>query len=123
MQLIGYLGPWRLSNPLLEVSAVKYFKGHGFDIPCGSVCYVFDRFEDTRTLQHLSFSPATNPGNPGRLVAGDRFPGRHVARDMSNGKARWGARAGRQRRANIVSVKQLSATVEGFPRRLVARDC
>ncbi|GJX81384.1 hypothetical protein Tco_0330865 [Tanacetum coccineum] len=57
------------------------------------------------------------------IVAGDRFPGRHVARDMSNGKARWGARAGRQRRANIVSVKQLSATVEGFPRRLVARDC
>ncbi|GJV85787.1 pentatricopeptide repeat-containing protein, partial [Tanacetum coccineum] len=25
-------------------------------------------------------SPATNPGYPGRLVAGDTFPGRHVAR-------------------------------------------
>ncbi|GJU51764.1 hypothetical protein Tco_1221319, partial [Tanacetum coccineum] len=84
------------------------------------------------TLQHFSLSPGTNPGFPGRLVAGDRFPGRHVARDKWNGKARWGARAGRQRRAttpgdnagrqrraNIVSVKQLSATVEGFPRRLV----
>ncbi|GKG39519.1 hypothetical protein Tco_0463664, partial [Tanacetum coccineum] len=33
------------------------------------------------TLQHLPFSPATNPGYPGQLVAGDRFPGRLVARD------------------------------------------
>ncbi|GKA01650.1 hypothetical protein Tco_0674315 [Tanacetum coccineum] len=51
------------------------------------------------TLQNLPFSPATNPGNPGRLVAGDRFPGRHVARDRSNGKARWGYVPGRQCRA------------------------
>ncbi|GJV50766.1 ribonuclease H-like domain-containing protein [Tanacetum coccineum] len=32
----------------------------------------------------------TNPGFPGRLVAGDSFPGRHVARDKWNGKARIG---------------------------------
>ncbi|GKG41511.1 hypothetical protein Tco_0473262, partial [Tanacetum coccineum] len=25
-------------------------------------------------LQHLLYSPATNPGYPGRLVAGDTFP-------------------------------------------------
>ncbi|GKF69149.1 hypothetical protein Tco_0202206, partial [Tanacetum coccineum] len=40
------------------------------------------------TLQQLPFSPATKPGYPGRFVAGDAFPGRHVAQDKSNGKAR-----------------------------------
>ncbi|GJS86813.1 hypothetical protein Tco_0769449, partial [Tanacetum coccineum] len=53
--------------------------------------------KDVTTLQHLPYSPATNPGYPGRLVvgdtfpgrhvAGDTFPGRHVARDKWNGKA------------------------------------
>ncbi|GKD72676.1 hypothetical protein Tco_1330958, partial [Tanacetum coccineum] len=33
------------------------------------------------SLQHLPVSPGTNLGFPGRLVAGDSFPGRHVARD------------------------------------------
>nr|GEY69086.1 hypothetical protein [Tanacetum cinerariifolium] len=66
-------------------------------------------------LQHLPFSQATIPGNPGRLVVGDRFSGRHVARETSNGKARMGYLPRRQRRAHIVSVKELSATVEGFP--------
>nr|GEY88714.1 hypothetical protein [Tanacetum cinerariifolium] len=42
------------------------------------------------SLQHLPFSPATITGNPGRLVAGDGFLGRHVAREKSNGKARMG---------------------------------
>ncbi|GJT56883.1 reverse transcriptase domain-containing protein [Tanacetum coccineum] len=42
------------------------------------------------TLQQLPFSPATKPGYPGRLVTGDAFPGRHVARDKLNGKARRG---------------------------------
>nr|GFA78302.1 retrovirus-related Pol polyprotein from transposon TNT 1-94 [Tanacetum cinerariifolium] len=64
---------------------------------------------------------------PGRLVAGDMFfPG-----DMSSGihrteKLEWdtfsGDIPGRRRRAHIVSVKQLSATVEGFPGRHVARE-
>ncbi|GJX42252.1 leucine-rich repeat receptor-like tyrosine-protein kinase PXC3 [Tanacetum coccineum] len=40
------------------------------------------------------------------------FPGRHVARDKWNGIARMGYLPGRHRRAHIVSVKQLSATVE-----------
>nr|GEW88831.1 hypothetical protein [Tanacetum cinerariifolium] len=64
----------------------------------------------------------TYPGNPGRLVAGDRFPGRHAARETSNRKARMGYLPGRQRQAYIVSVKQLSDTVEGFPGRHVARE-
>ncbi|GKC08552.1 retrovirus-related pol polyprotein from transposon TNT 1-94 [Tanacetum coccineum] len=75
-----------------------------------------------RPLQHLPYSLATNLGYPGRLVAGDRFPGRHVAQDKWNGKARMGFLPGRHRRAHIVSVKQLSVTVEGFPGRHVARD-
>nr|GEX05923.1 hypothetical protein [Tanacetum cinerariifolium] len=29
-------------------------------------------------LQHLPFSQATFSGNPGRLVVGDTFPGRHL---------------------------------------------
>ncbi|GJT86806.1 hypothetical protein Tco_1068523 [Tanacetum coccineum] len=84
------------------------------------------------SLQHLPFSPATNPlypgrlvaGDtfPGRLVAGDTFPGRYVARDKSNGKARRGYLPGRHRGAHIVSVKQIIATVEGFPGRHVAQD-
>nr|GEY76055.1 zinc finger, CCHC-type [Tanacetum cinerariifolium] len=53
------------------------------------------------TLQHLPFSPATIPGNPGRLVAGDNFPGRHVAREKLNGKDRMGYLPGRQHRAHI----------------------
>ncbi|GKC44676.1 DNA helicase PIF1, ATP-dependent [Tanacetum coccineum] len=64
-----------------------------------------------QSLQHLLYSPATNPGYPGRLVAGDTFPGRHVARDKWNRIARMGFLPGRHRRAHIVSVKQLSATV------------
>ncbi|GKF97320.1 hypothetical protein Tco_0293141, partial [Tanacetum coccineum] len=64
------------------------------------------------SLQHSVFFPATNPGYPGRLVAGDTFPGRHVARDKWNGIARMGFLPGRHSRAHIVSVKQLSATVE-----------
>ncbi|GKG27868.1 hypothetical protein Tco_0406195, partial [Tanacetum coccineum] len=72
-------------------------------------------------LQHLTLSPGTNPGFPGRLVAGDAFPG-----DMSTGisgteKLEWdtfpGDIPGRHRQAHIVSVKQLSATVERFPGR------
>ncbi|GJR64285.1 putative reverse transcriptase domain-containing protein [Tanacetum coccineum] len=54
------------------------------------------------TLQQLPFSPATKPGYPGRLVTGDVFPGRHVARDKSNGKARRGYVPERQRRAHVV---------------------
>ncbi|GKE84114.1 hypothetical protein Tco_1557856 [Tanacetum coccineum] len=108
---------WRLEQ-LMECR--KYFKGHGFDIPYGSVCYVFDRFEDTRTLQYLPFSPATNPGNPGRLVAWDRFPGRHVARDMLNGKARWGYVPGRLTRATTPGPHTFSQTIKfhdgGFSR-------
>nr|GEW18624.1 F-box domain, leucine-rich repeat domain, L domain-like protein [Tanacetum cinerariifolium] len=78
------------------------------------------------SLQHLPFSPATIPGNPGRLVAGDHFPGRHVAREKLNGKGRMGYLPGRLSRATTpgphILVKQLSATVEVFPGRHVARE-
>nr|GEX90368.1 hypothetical protein [Tanacetum cinerariifolium] len=78
-------------------------------------------FQQRAKLDIMSqMSKSTIPGNSGRLVAGDRFPGGHVAQETSNGKARMGYLPGRQRRAYIVSVKQLSATVEGFPRRHVA---
>ncbi|GJZ39981.1 hypothetical protein Tco_0586544 [Tanacetum coccineum] len=66
----------------------------------------------------------TNPGFPGRLVSGDSFLGRHIARDKWYGKARTGFLLGdilgRHRRAHIVSVKHLSVTVDGFPGRHVA---
>ncbi|GKE52702.1 hypothetical protein Tco_1487858, partial [Tanacetum coccineum] len=47
------------------------------------------------SLQHLPLSPTTNPRLPGRLVAGDTNPGRHVARDKLKGKARQGYFPGR----------------------------
>nr|GEV01727.1 hypothetical protein [Tanacetum cinerariifolium] len=51
-------------------------------------------------LSKLSNRPRTTiPRNLGRLVAGDTFPGRHVARDTSNGKARIGYLPGRHSRA------------------------
>nr|GFB50989.1 zinc finger, CCHC-type [Tanacetum cinerariifolium] len=68
-------------------------------------CVEKNQIEVEHTLQHLPFSPATIPGNPGRLVAGDHFPGRHVDREKSNGKVEWdtfpGDFPGRQRRAHI----------------------
>ncbi|GJY24451.1 transposase, MuDR, MULE transposase domain protein [Tanacetum coccineum] len=70
-----------------------------------------------KVLQHLPYSPATNQSYPGRLVAGDPFPGRHVAREKLNGKARWGYVPGRHCRAHKVSAKLISATVESFPGR------
>ncbi|GKF06259.1 hypothetical protein Tco_0036927, partial [Tanacetum coccineum] len=60
--------------------------------------------KDNKPLQHLPFSPATNPGFPGRLVTRDKFPGRLVARDRSSGKARRGYLPGRHRGAHTVSV-------------------
>ncbi|GJQ97200.1 hypothetical protein Tco_0008339 [Tanacetum coccineum] len=47
------------------------------------------------TLQHLPLSPGINPCIPGRLVAGDTNPGRHVARHKLQGKARRGFFPGR----------------------------
>ncbi|GJV86348.1 hypothetical protein Tco_1530286 [Tanacetum coccineum] len=61
-------------------------------------------------LQHLPFSPATNPGYPGRLVAGDRFLGRLAARDMSSGKARRGYVPGRLTRATSWDPHSFSQT-------------
>nr|GEZ65412.1 zinc finger, CCHC-type [Tanacetum cinerariifolium] len=71
---------------------------------------------EKQPLQHFPFSPATNPGNPGRLDAGDDFHGRHVGREKSNGKSLMGYLPGRLSRATMsgphILVKQLSATVE-----------
>nr|GFC69060.1 hypothetical protein [Tanacetum cinerariifolium] len=72
--------------------------------------------------QHLPLSPGTNSRFPERLVVGDTFLRRHVARDKWNGKARMGNLPGRHQRAHIISVKQLSATVEGFLERHVPWD-
>nr|GEV44668.1 putative ribonuclease H-like domain-containing protein [Tanacetum cinerariifolium] len=66
-----------------------------------------------------------------RGIPGDLSPGIGFPDDMSPGihrteKLEWdtfpGDILGRQRRAHIVSVKQLSVTVEGFPRRHVAEE-
>ncbi|GKA65974.1 hypothetical protein Tco_0765681 [Tanacetum coccineum] len=57
--------------------------------------------DDEETLQHLPYSPETNPGYPGRLVAGDTFLERHVARDKWNGKARMGFLPGRHSRVTF----------------------
>nr|GEW65082.1 hypothetical protein [Tanacetum cinerariifolium] len=55
---------------------------------------------------------ATIPGNPGRLVAEDRFPGRHVARETSNGKARMGYLLGRYSRATTPGPHSFSHTIK-----------
>ncbi|GKC30631.1 hypothetical protein Tco_1037925, partial [Tanacetum coccineum] len=57
-------------------------------------------------------SPATNPGYPGRLVAGDTFPGRHVARDKWNGIARMGFLLGRHSRATSPGPHSFSQTIK-----------
>nr|GEZ92679.1 basic leucine zipper 19-like [Tanacetum cinerariifolium] len=71
-------------------------------------------------LQHLPLSSSTNPLNPGRLVAGDTFPGRHVARDKSNEKARRGYVPGRLTRATSSVPHSFSQTINchggGFSR-------
>ncbi|GKB19936.1 hypothetical protein Tco_0853859 [Tanacetum coccineum] len=63
-------------------------------------------------LQHLLYSPATNPGYPGRLVARDTFPGRHVARDKWNGIARMGFLPGRHSRATSPGPHSFSQTIK-----------
>ncbi|GJT69884.1 ribonuclease H-like domain-containing protein [Tanacetum coccineum] len=72
------------------------------------------------SLQQLPFSPATKPGYPGRLVAGDSFPGRHVARDKSNGKARRGYVPERLTRATTPGPRGFRQTIKchrgGFSR-------
>ncbi|GJZ65870.1 zinc finger, CCHC-type containing protein [Tanacetum coccineum] len=79
-----------------------------------------------KSLQHLPYSPATNQSYPGRLVAGDPFPGRHVTRERLSGKARWGYVPGRLTRATLSGPQSFSQTnkchVESFPGRHVARD-
>ncbi|GKC73373.1 hypothetical protein Tco_1119256 [Tanacetum coccineum] len=79
-----------------------------------------------QTLQHLPFSPATNPGYPGRLVRRIVSRATLSPRDMVERKSTNvyvpGDLPGRHRGAHTVSVKQIIATVEGFPGRHVARD-
>ncbi|GJY16810.1 zinc finger, CCHC-type containing protein [Tanacetum coccineum] len=69
-----------------------------------------EKTEKERTLQHLPYSPATNQSYPGRLVAGDPFPRRHVAREKLNGKARWGYVPGRLTRATVSGPQSFSQT-------------
>ncbi|GJR80016.1 uncharacterized mitochondrial protein-like protein [Tanacetum coccineum] len=64
------------------------------------------------SLQHLPLSPGTNPRFPGQLVAGDSFPGRHVARDKWNGKARMGFLPGRHSRATSPGPHSFSQTIK-----------
>ncbi|GKD15605.1 E-beta-farnesene synthase 1 [Tanacetum coccineum] len=72
------------------------------------------------TLQQLPFSPATKPGYPERLVAGDAFPGRHVARDKLSGKARRGYVPERLTRATTPGPRGFSQAIKchrgGFSR-------
>ncbi|GKF52679.1 hypothetical protein Tco_0159589, partial [Tanacetum coccineum] len=64
------------------------------------------------SLQHLPLSPGTNPGFPGRVVAGDSFLGRHVARDKWNGKARMGYLPERHSRATTPGSHSFSQTIK-----------
>nr|GEY51252.1 ABC transporter A family member 7-like [Tanacetum cinerariifolium] len=73
-------------------------------------------------FSNVKTAPATNPRFPGRLVAEDCNPGRHVARDTLKGKARQGYFPERLGRAHIVPVKFISATLDAFPGRHVARE-
>ncbi|GJR17389.1 hypothetical protein Tco_0965916 [Tanacetum coccineum] len=72
------------------------------------------------TLQHLPLSPGINPCIPGRLVAGDTNPGRHVARDSLKGKARRGFFPGRDIPATLSDQHSFSQRVKchggGFSR-------
>ncbi|GKA98862.1 hypothetical protein Tco_0826799 [Tanacetum coccineum] len=65
-------------------------------------------------------------GFPGDLSLGIAFPGDMSPEISGTEKLEWdtfpSVIPGRQRRAHIVSVKQLSATVKAFPGRHVARD-
>ncbi|GKF20219.1 hypothetical protein Tco_0068857 [Tanacetum coccineum] len=65
-------------------------------------------------------------GFPGDLSLGIAFPGDMLPGISGTEKLEWDTFPsdipGRQRRAHIVSVKQLSAMVEAFPGRHVARD-
>ncbi|GJR72564.1 ribonuclease H-like domain-containing protein [Tanacetum coccineum] len=72
------------------------------------------------SLQQLPFSPATKLGYPGRLVAGDAFPGRHVAQDKLSGKARRGYVPERLTRATTSGPRGFSQAIKchrgGFSR-------
>ncbi|GJR26125.1 hypothetical protein Tco_1102357 [Tanacetum coccineum] len=70
-------------------------------------------FQVELPLQHLPLSPAIFSGFPGRLVAGETQPGRHVARDKLKGKARQGYFPERLGGARIVSGKLFH--VDYFP--------
>ncbi|GKF58542.1 hypothetical protein Tco_0172079, partial [Tanacetum coccineum] len=60
---------------------------------------------------------------PGRLVAGDRFPGRHVARDNSSGKARMGFLPGRLTRATKSGPRSFSQWFECHGGRFSRATC
>ncbi|GJU16928.1 RmlC-like cupins superfamily protein [Tanacetum coccineum] len=82
--------------------------------------YVEIRILIPQTLQHFPFSPATKPGYPRRLVDRETFPGRHIARDKSNGKARRGYVPGRLTRATTLGPHSFSQGIKchggGFSR-------
>nr|GEW05141.1 RNA-directed DNA polymerase, eukaryota, reverse transcriptase zinc-binding domain protein [Tanacetum cinerariifolium]GEW05150.1 RNA-directed DNA polymerase, eukaryota, reverse transcriptase zinc-binding domain protein [Tanacetum cinerariifolium] len=90
---------WMYRNKIVFEEKV-HSKAFMFDNVVSSL-FIGVNLEAKPSLQHFPFSPTTIPENPGRLVAGDDFPGRHVAREKSNGKARMGYLPGRQRRAHI----------------------
>nr|GEU41231.1 hypothetical protein [Tanacetum cinerariifolium] len=65
-----------------------------------------------KSLQHLPLSPATNSSFAGRLVVGDTYLGRHVARDNSIEKARRGYVPGRLTRATSPGPHSFSQTIK-----------
>ncbi|GJX23329.1 hypothetical protein Tco_0227774 [Tanacetum coccineum] len=66
--------------------------------------------------------PSNKSTLPGRLVAGDTNPGQLVAWDKLKGKARQGFFPERHGGTHLISVKLISATVDNFLGRHVARE-
>ncbi|GKD23337.1 hypothetical protein Tco_1225040 [Tanacetum coccineum] len=105
---------WYVGNSISPKGATKG------DLSC--------QYEVGKSSEQLAqlFTKGQIQGFPGDLSLGIAFPGNMSPGISGMEKLEWDSFSGdipeRHRRAQIVSVKQLSATVDGFPGRHVARD-
>ncbi|GKC19928.1 hypothetical protein Tco_1022078 [Tanacetum coccineum] len=107
---------------------LETYSSVGMDISCSKqLAQLFTKvwagsFQDWMCIK----SQGQIQGFPGDLSLGIAFSGDMSPRISETEKLEWDSFPGdileRHRRAHIVSVKQLSATVDGFPGQHVARD-